>query len=83
MNNRPLFFTSQYGNYSEGIKLEYMTWPEVIKPFYAQSQLSIKFDMLLSIKTAANSFFTGSGKARMLFFQYINVCYKLLAFYHI
>ena len=40
---------------------------EVIKLFSCSTQLSMKFEMLTSIKISRNSAFSGSDKPRMLF----------------
>ena len=47
--------------------------PEVIKLFSCLTQLSMKLQMLVSIKVSRNSAFSGSGKPRMLFSLLINV----------
>ena len=50
-----------------------MPGPEVIKLFSCSTQLSMKFEMLISLKISRNSDFLGSDKPRMLFFPLINV----------
>ena len=48
--------------------------PNVIKNFSCSTQLSMKFEMVISIKVSRNSgFFSGSDRHRMLFFLLINV----------
>ena len=58
--------------------------PEVIKLFSCSTQLSMKFQMLISIKITRNSAFLGSAKPRMLFLPFINVKGRFLKFrrYH-
>ena len=52
----------------------FKTGPEVIKLFSCSTQLSMKFEILISIKISRNSaFFSDSDKPRMLFFLLINV----------
>ena len=47
--------------------------PKAINLFSCSTQLSMKFQMLISIKMSRNSAFSGSGKPMMLFFLLINV----------
>ena len=47
--------------------------PDGIKLFSCSTQLSIEFQMLISVKISRNSAFLGSDKSRMLFFPLINV----------
>ena len=55
--------------------------PEVIKPFPCTTQLSMAFEMFISLKILRTSAFVGSDKARMLFCMLINVkSQQLLAF---
>ena len=44
------------------------TRAEVIKLFLCSSQLSMKFQMLMSMKISINSAFSGSDKLRILLF---------------
>ena len=57
----------------EVIKLCTSPGPEVIKLFSCSTQLSMKFEMLISIKVSRNLVFLGSDKPKMLFFLLINV----------
>ena len=59
---------------SEGrICLLALPGPEIIKLFSCLTQLSMKFEMLISIKNQVIKHFSGSVKLRMLFFPLINV----------
>ena len=49
--------------------------PEVIKLFSCSTQLSMNFQMQLSIKVSEIWLFLGSDKPRMLFFLLINNCW--------
>ena len=53
--------------------MELHTGPEVIKLFSRSTQLSMKFQMLISMKISRNSTFFPAQKLRMLFFVLINV----------
>ena len=46
---------------------------DVIKRFLISTQLSMKFQMLISINISRNIAFSGSDKLRMLFLLLINV----------
>ena len=55
--------------------------PEGIKLFSCSPQLSMKIQMLISVKNQEIKHFLGSDKARMLFFLLIKLkCQQLLAF---
>ena len=47
--------------------------PEVVKLFPCSTQLSMKLQMLISIKISRNSAFFDSDKPKMLFFLLMNV----------
>ena len=49
------------------------TGPEVLKLFSCSTQLSMKFQMLISMKISRNSAYSGSDKLRMQFSVLINV----------